>query len=89
MFYVATDDADTNVTDEEARQAIMKQAASTASGSAVQTEEDTSITRDMIDRQKEQIIQQRQSDMFVKKYNQWLQDKKVDIDQSFWNDFTL
>lgn len=89
MFYVATDDADTNVTDEEARQAIMKQAASTASGSAVQTEEDTSITQDMIDRQKEQIIQQRQSDMFVKKYNQWLQDKKVDIDQSFWNDFTL
>jgi hypothetical protein len=43
----------------------------------------------MISQQKEVIIQQRQSDMFVKKYNQWLQDKKVDINQSFWNDFSL
>ena len=51
--------------------------------------EDSSITQDMIDQQKEKIIRQRQSDMFVKKYNQWLQDKKVDINQSFWNDFTL
>lgn len=89
MFYVATDDADTNVTDEEASEAIRKETAKTASGSALQTEEDTSITQDMIDQQKEKIIQQRQSDMFVKKYNQWLQDKKVDINQSFWNDFTL
>ena len=89
MFYVATDEADTNVTDEEAGEAIRKEAAKTASGSALQTEEDTSITQDMIDQQKEKIIRQRQSDMFVKKYNQWLQDKKVDINQSFWNDFTL
>lgn len=89
MFYVATDDADTNVTDDEARQEILRQTAKTASGSALQTEEDTSVTQDMIDQQKEQIIQQRQSDMFVKKYNQWLRDKKVDINQSFWNDFTL
>ena len=58
-------------------------------GSALQTEEDISITQDMIDQQKEKIIRQRQSDMFVKKYNQWLRDKKVDINQSFWNDFTL
>lgn len=89
MFYVATDEADTNVTDEEASEAIRKEAAKTASGSALQTEEDISITQDMIDQQKEKIIRQRQSDMFVKKYNQWLQDKKVDINQSFWNDFTL
>ena len=89
MFYVATDDADTNVTDDEARREILRQTARTASGSALQTEEDTSVTQDMIDQQKEQIIQQRQSDMFVKKYNQWLRDKKVDINQSFWNDFTL
>lgn len=89
MFYVATDEADTNVTDEEASEAIRKEAAKTASGSALQTEEDISITQDMIDQQKEKIIRQRQSDMFVKKYNQWLRDKKVDINQSFWNDFTL
>ena len=90
MFYVATDDADTNVSDEEARQAILDEKAKTASGAAIGTEEDeTAITQDMISQQKEVIIQQRQSDMFVKKYNQWLQDKKVDINQSFWNDFSL
>ena len=82
MFYVATDEADTNVTDEEASEAIRKEAAKTASGSALQTEEDISITQDMIDQQKEKIIRQRQSDMFVKKYNQWLQDKKDRVKQS-------
>ena len=45
MFYVATDEADTNVTDEEASEAIRKEAAKTASGSALQTEEDISITQ--------------------------------------------
>lgn len=89
MFYVATDDADTNVSDEEARQAILAQKAKTASQSAIQGDEDTSISQEMISQQKEEIIQDRQADMFVQKYNKWLQDKKVDINQSFWNDFTL
>lgn len=89
MFYVATDDADTNVSDEEARQAILEQDAKTASQSAIQGDEDTSISQEMISQQKEEIIQDRQADMFVQKYNKWLQDKKVDINQSFWNDFTL
>ena len=61
MFYVATDEADTNVTDEEASEAIRKEEAKTASGSALQTEEDISITQDMIDQQKEKIIRQRKS----------------------------
>ncbi len=89
MFYVATDDADTNVSDDEARQAILDQKAKTASQSAIQEDEDTSISREMLSQQKEEIIQDRQADMFVRKYNKWLQDKKVDINQSFWNDFTL
>ena len=90
MFYVATDDADTNVSDEEARQAILDEKAKTASGAAIDAkEEETAITQDMISQKKEAIIQDRQADMFVKKYNKWLQDKKVDINQSFWNDFSL
>lgn len=92
MFYVATDDADTNVTDEEAGQAIVEDNRSkAASGSAVKTAsgEESSFSKEEIDKKKEQIIQQRQSEMFVKKYNQWLRDKKVDINQSFWNDFNL
>lgn len=58
MFYVATDDADTNVSDEEARQAILDEKAKTASGAAIGTEDETAITQDMISQQKEVIIQQ-------------------------------
>ncbi len=38
---------------------------------------------------KEQIIAQRQTEMFMEKYSQWLKEKKVDINQSFWNEFSI
>lgn len=129
MFYVATDDADINVSDEEARQAVlesMQEEAGSGSGAAgndganseesengsdeagntgADSEEsesssdaadnagdstaDREISEDAISQAKEQIIQERQSEMFIKKYNQWLQDKTVDINQNFWNEFSL
>ena len=38
---------------------------------------------------KEEIISQRQTKAFTEKYAQWMQDMKVDINQSFWNDFSI
>lgn len=40
-------------------------------------------------RRKEEIIEERQTEMFMQKYAQWMKDKDVDINQSFWNDFSL
>jgi hypothetical protein len=47
------------------------------------------VSKEAIAQAKEDIISQRQSKMFVEKYNQWLSDKGVDINQSFWNSFQL
>lgn len=41
------------------------------------------------DQRKEEIIEQRQNEMFMKKYNEWMKGKDVDINQSFWNDFSI
>lgn len=38
---------------------------------------------------KEEIIEERQTVMFMEKYDQWMQDKDVDINQSFWNEFSI
>ncbi len=38
---------------------------------------------------KEEIIAQRQTEMFMAKYADWMKDKKVDINQSFWNEFSI
>lgn len=38
---------------------------------------------------KEEIIEERQTAMFMKKYADWMKDKKVDINQSFWNEFSI
>jgi DNA uptake protein ComE-like DNA-binding protein len=85
MFYVATDDADSYVSDEEATQWV--QANTESSGE--DGEEQEQISEDALAQAKETIIEERQSEMFVKKYNEWLQDKDVDINQSFWNEFQL
>lgn len=87
MFYVATDRADTNVSEEEARQAVLD---GESGGEGSQTPSDgREPGEDEINQAKEQIIQQRQSDMFIEEYNKWMQDKHVDINQAFWNDFSL
>lgn len=38
---------------------------------------------------KEEIISQRQTEMFMEKYSEWMKEKKVDINQSFWNEFSI
>lgn len=38
---------------------------------------------------KEEIIAKRQTEMFMGKYSEWMQQKKVDINQSFWNEFSI
>lgn len=38
---------------------------------------------------KEEIIEERQTTMFMEKYADWMKDKKVDINQNFWNDFSI
>ena len=48
-------------------------------------QEDEEATR----QRKEEIIQERQTAMFMDKYSQWMQGKKVDINQSFWNEFSI
>ena len=40
-------------------------------------------------KKKEEIIKQRQTDMFMKKYAKWLEDQNVDINQTFWNEFSI
>lgn len=44
---------------------------------------------DATNRRKEEIIEKRQMDMFMEKYAHWMQDKDVDINQSFWNEFSI
>lgn len=87
MFYVATDRADTNVSEEEARQAVLD-AQNDRDGSQASSD-GREPGEDEINQAKEQIIRQRQSDMFIEEYNKWLQDQHVDINQAFWNDFSL
>ena len=38
---------------------------------------------------KEEIIAQRQTEMFMQKYSEWMKEKKVDINQNFWNEFSI
>lgn len=38
---------------------------------------------------KEEIIEQRQTEMFTEKYAKWMQKQDVDINQQFWNDFSI
>lgn len=38
---------------------------------------------------KEEIIEQRQTEMFTSKYTQWMKEQDVDINQQFWNDFSI
>ncbi len=38
---------------------------------------------------KEEIIAQRQAEMFMQKYSEWMKEKKVDINQNFWNEFSI
>jgi DNA uptake protein ComE-like DNA-binding protein len=82
MFYVATDDADSYVSDEEATEYLQSE-------SQTDSQEETQPSSEDIAQAKEEIISKRQSAMFVEKYNQWLNDKNVDINQSFWNGFQL
>lgn len=49
------------------------------------SEKDEDATR----ARKEEIIAKRQTEMFMQKYAQWMQDKDVDINQSFWNEFSI
>lgn len=44
---------------------------------------------DATSRRKEEIIEKRQMDMFMEKYALWMQDQDVDINQGFWNDFSI
>jgi hypothetical protein len=82
MFYVATDDADSYVSDEEAEEYLQ-------SDDQTDSDEEVQASQEEIAQAKEEIISKRQSQMFVEKYNQWLSDKDVDINQSFWNGFEL
>ncbi len=38
---------------------------------------------------KEEIIQERQTNMFMDKYSQWMKDKAVNISESFWDEFAI
>lgn len=49
------------------------------------SEQDEDATR----QRKEEIIGERQTAMFMEKYAQWMQDQDVDINQSFWNEFSI
>ncbi len=93
MFYVVTDSADTHVTDEEARQVALKNMREADETDEVGSE-DTSrteqkVSQEAISQAKEQIIEERQTDMFVETYSRWTKDRNVDINQAFWNAFSL